>query len=254
MQDRYAGDIGDFGKYGLLRALCGADEHGPALELGVLWYRVPNEDHKTDGRIIDYLDPPDERLRTCDEPLFRSLRELVKSGERSVAEVQRRDILPAGTQCHAAEVPVGSGERGSWLDAGLRAVADVDVVFADPDNGLSSGDPTTARSPKHAYYDELKRVWERGQSLVIYQHATRHKGGFLKLIADRRQIIKEQLGGSAEPIVLRWRRRQARAYFIIPAPAHADRIRLRCSDVRLSAWGHRHKGLAHPHFELVHDS
>ena len=58
MQDRYAGDIGDFGKYGLLRALCGADEHGPALELGVLWYRVPNEDHKTDGRIIDYLDPP----------------------------------------------------------------------------------------------------------------------------------------------------------------------------------------------------
>ena len=35
MQDRYVGDVGDFGKYGLLRSLCRADEHGGALRLGV---------------------------------------------------------------------------------------------------------------------------------------------------------------------------------------------------------------------------
>lgn len=38
MQDRYVGDIGDFGKYGLLRALCAHD-----LSLGVVWYLVPDE-------------------------------------------------------------------------------------------------------------------------------------------------------------------------------------------------------------------
>ena len=38
MQDRYVGDIGDFGKYGLLRALCGRD-----LYLGVVWYLIPDE-------------------------------------------------------------------------------------------------------------------------------------------------------------------------------------------------------------------
>ena len=34
MQDRYVGDVGDFGKYGLLRSLCRGDEHGAALRLG----------------------------------------------------------------------------------------------------------------------------------------------------------------------------------------------------------------------------
>ena len=36
MQDRYVGDVGDYGKYGLLRSLCRGDEHGVALRLGVL--------------------------------------------------------------------------------------------------------------------------------------------------------------------------------------------------------------------------
>ena len=35
MQDRYAGDIGDFGKFGLLRALSSA-----GLSIGVNWYRT----------------------------------------------------------------------------------------------------------------------------------------------------------------------------------------------------------------------
>ena len=46
MQDCYVGDIGDFGKYGLLRSLCGGDDYGPALRLGVLWY-------KFDGRTFE---------------------------------------------------------------------------------------------------------------------------------------------------------------------------------------------------------
>ena len=38
MQDRFVGDIGDFGKYGLLRALTGTyPEAEPRLSLGVVW-------------------------------------------------------------------------------------------------------------------------------------------------------------------------------------------------------------------------
>src|ERR1700684_4163658 len=40
MQDRYVGDVGDFGKFGLLRALCG-ESHPLPLKLGVVWYRFP---------------------------------------------------------------------------------------------------------------------------------------------------------------------------------------------------------------------
>ena len=96
MQNRYVGDLGDFGKYGLLRALCiprgtdlGLPLHealawhpiqsqdigeatregctmplwspedlatGQYLSLGVLWYLVPDEDHNDDGKYIQYLD------------------------------------------------------------------------------------------------------------------------------------------------------------------------------------------------------
>ena len=47
MQDRYTGDIGDYGKLGMLRYLAAA---GPRV--GVNWYRTPDEDHNEDGKFI----------------------------------------------------------------------------------------------------------------------------------------------------------------------------------------------------------
>lgn len=46
MQDRYAGDVGDYGKIGLLKCL---QAHG--FSIGVNWYRVPMLDveKKKDG-------------------------------------------------------------------------------------------------------------------------------------------------------------------------------------------------------------
>ena len=41
MQNKYVGDIGDFGKYGLLREIFGRPEEpgtGCGLTLGVAWY------------------------------------------------------------------------------------------------------------------------------------------------------------------------------------------------------------------------
>ncbi|MGN1144419.1 MAG: hypothetical protein ACI4SU_07600 [Anaerovoracaceae bacterium] len=47
MQNRYTGDIGDFGKLGLLRQLSGA-----GFSIGVNWYLTPDESHNGDGRHI----------------------------------------------------------------------------------------------------------------------------------------------------------------------------------------------------------
>lgn len=78
MQDRYAGDVGDFGKFGLLRHLCGktAQDKHPQLKPGVIWYRVPDENHNGDGRHISYLtrSPQNDRcFRTCDEAVYDAL-------------------------------------------------------------------------------------------------------------------------------------------------------------------------------------
>ena len=61
MQDRYVGDVGDFGKYGLLRSLCRGDEHGAAIPtvddsgqvtvLGFEGSKALWEHHRTSGYI-----------------------------------------------------------------------------------------------------------------------------------------------------------------------------------------------------------
>lgn len=48
MQDRYAGDVGDFGKFVMLRKLSGL--LGPEQTLGINWYRVTNPEPNNDGR------------------------------------------------------------------------------------------------------------------------------------------------------------------------------------------------------------
>ena len=246
MQDRYAGDIGDFAKYGLLRALCGND-----LRLGVLWYRVPNEQGDGNGGVTDYLTRPDESLRRCDETLFDSLRGLVEADRRSVAEVRREGVLPADTVFFEAETPVELHERRRWVHDGLRAVADADVVFADPDNGLRDPAARTggAEQKKHAYYDEIEPCWWRGQSLVIYQHTAR-SGTFEQQVASRVRDLRIHFDGAPGLMVLRWRRVVSRAFLIIPTRAHADRLTTRVTALLDSPWGQQ-QDYATPHFELV---
>jgi len=49
MQNLYTGDIGDYAKYSLLRAL------GRSCRLGVAWYLFPDENNKKDGRFCSSL-------------------------------------------------------------------------------------------------------------------------------------------------------------------------------------------------------
>ncbi|MYB41179.1 MAG: hypothetical protein F4X76_03105 [Chloroflexi bacterium] len=246
MQDRYAGDIGDFAKYGLLRALCGDD-----LRLGVLWYLVPDEPSDGNGGVTGYLDSVEAGLRECDPDLFDELRGLVAT-ERSVAEVQRRRILPERTSFFEHEAPAGLRERRRWVQDGVRAVADADLVFADPDNSLRDPSARTGRTEhkKHAYYDEIQPCWRRGQSLMIYQHTAR-LGTFEEQIASRVRDLCTHFDGAPGLMILRWRRVVSRAFLIIPAAAHADRLTARVDALLDSPWGQRQQGYATPHFELV---
>jgi hypothetical protein len=50
VKNSYVGDIGDFGKYGLLRIL-----GKTGLSLGVVWHLTPDEQEHEDGRFTDYL-------------------------------------------------------------------------------------------------------------------------------------------------------------------------------------------------------
>ena len=164
MQNQYVGDIGDFGKYGLLREIFGrpeVPESGCGLRLGVAWY-LSEDKQGSGGNLTDY-----PNLRECDPYLYDGLKHLIESGNRTVAEVERSRILPNDTAYH--KVLFSSNTRTKWFKDTLKETECADVVFVDPDNGVAS-ENTPLGSAQHVLPYELDRFFERGQSLVIYHH------------------------------------------------------------------------------------
>lgn len=93
MQDRYAGDVGDFIKLGLIRHLAAAD-----LAFGVNWYLTPDEAHNADGKHVAYVEPGNRQhasLKACDLDLMRCLTGVV-AGSRSVQALEDSGALPVG--------------------------------------------------------------------------------------------------------------------------------------------------------------
>ncbi len=184
LQDRYVGDIGDFVKFALLRAVF------KGAKLGVAWYLHPDECASNDGRHTDYLKRSCE-WRCFDKDLFDGLNEIVKTGSRSVAAVQASSVLPkavfASQPLNIGSMAPGSREswRSAWFDSVCKRLENCCVVFADPDNGLvldTNFQPTWKRSAKSIPMQEIERLSE-GRPMVVYHHNTRFKGGHKAEIA-----------------------------------------------------------------------
>ena len=262
MQNRYVGDVGDFGKYGLLKSLCLSNktDNGLTLSLGVVWYLTLDEAHNADGKHTEYLkltSPKRECYRECDPELYDSLKEIVDQKSRDVKYIRKKGILPATTVFYERcldynkasvveqtlrETPLDHRER--WMEGALDATANCNIVFVDPDNGLETS--STARHQlkgvKYAFFDELSPFLHRGQSLVVYQHIN-HTEKAEKQIQRRLQEIKERLNPRADPFALHFRRVSARAFFIIPSERHQTLLRERAK--------HFSNGLWSRHFDLV---
>ena len=127
MQNRYVGDLGDFGKYGLLRWLCLPRRTGPdqslspsfgwnsilghntintsdegstipfwpseeansnqSLTIGVVWYLVPDENHNSDGKHIHYLD-----LSAYNQERYRDCDPILYDALREIVRSNRRNV------------------------------------------------------------------------------------------------------------------------------------------------------------------
>src|ERR1035437_406507 len=215
MQDRFIGDIGDFEKYGLLRALAGVHpQNAPELSLGIVWYMVPDAN-------IDFLKNP-ERFRECDPPLFDELHRLVGSNQRTIAAIEQAPIWPRGTKFFGSQAfkRVPSPESGPWLDAAVKEVGECNLIFLDPDTGLENR-PNDPCEREHCSYKDVLRFWERGASLVIYQHQHRFKRQAEQMaeVADK---LKQEVG--TRPWYLHFTQR---SLFLVPSKRHVDILKAR---------------------------
>ena len=240
MQDKFALDIGDFGKYGLLRWLCGVTSDERRVRLGVVWYYVSAQGQLPSlGNTFKYLSTPgqhEQRLIQCDRELYGILQNLINSGQRSVKAIQSSGALPDGTVYYLDPVNAPLARDG-WFTRAMDAMRDRELVFLDPDNGLA-----VTPNVEHATHGEVAQLWEIGKSLVVYQHFSRdgtHEEQIQRHAANLQRTLNLD-GPNGEIIALRFNRLPPRVFFIIPNPANDKVARLlkeRVQSFMHSAWG-----------------
>jgi len=251
MQNRYTADIGDFGKYGLLRALCSPVADGLNARLGVVWYLVLDESHNADGKFTQYLNHStknDRRFRQCDPELYDTLADIIQHSKRCVSNIHKFGILPHGTVFYEERLTFDNmpanglkacrkrtDHRNEWVQGALSATVDCDLIFVDPDNGLEVGIKRHMKlGPKYVFFDELEPYYKRGQSIVIYQHIFR-RGTAKEQVRERLAQIDERLN-SDSTFALLYHRGAARAFLVVPSEKHKSILTKKVEQFMQGPW------------------
>lgn len=255
MQNRYFGDVGDYGKYGLLRQLCGITSGGPKFRLGVVWYLVPDEGHNDDGKHTSYLKKPE--YEACDPGLYSGLKRLLDDGERSVKKIQKSDLLPSNTiyfddplafeglpKTDQKTSDMRAAHREKWISSAVAAVEGAELVFLDPDNGLEvkSVKQLSRKGPKYVYWDDVKKFSNKAQTLVIYHHLNRTMTSF-KQVDLKVKEFNRRLPQESSIIPVLFKRGSHRVFFVLPSPGHEALIINRLEGMAASSWA--------PHIDVL---
>jgi hypothetical protein len=208
MQDKYVGDIGDYGKLALLRQLVSS-----GLSIGIVWCAVDgSREINNDGSLRRYRSYTGKHcLRHCDPDLFDAFKIFEDVRNRSIVNLQN---LTSAHAFFSSRIP--DTEQQSWSIRAFRAMSDVKLVFFDPDNGIST---SVSPSAKHISLDELCRYWGRDQSLLIYHHLSRKKGGHDEEAESVSEILRKNLQGATIE-AFRFRRGNSRVFYLAMQPQH----------------------------------
>ena len=202
MKNQYVGDIGDFGKYSMLREFIKG-----GVKVGVNWYLTEN-DGSNDGKFTDYLSK-DVMRRYCPK-VFDALAGIANKNDKSVSDIENSDILPGAIFYSDILKPEGTPgnreqERNSWFQESLYELKDAELIFMDPDNGLlESDDATKLGGEKYVLPSEVERYFVSGHNVVYYCHKGRrpyeqweaHKSIMFNRIDDAKPAILTYHKGS----------------------------------------------------------
>ena len=239
MQDRYAGDVGDFGKIGMLRCI---EQSG--LTVGVNWYLVEDESHNLDGKHVGYLN--DNKFADLDEELRKALDSLITNHNRSVQHIEELKLLQSDMYYHELLKPVLSSfreNRLNWHQNGLESLCDCDLVFLDPDNGLlpksvSSG---SGKSIKYVLPEEIIDYYNSGHSVVFYSHRTREP--LVTYLHRFDELFNSVRMNGATILGISFRRGTVRDYFFILQNDHKEKVICGIDKLLQSGWKQ--------HFEMI---
>ena len=230
MRDSFVADIGDFGKFGLLRGLFGTPgdlDPGLPVNLGVVWY-YNIDPAGPDGNRIDYLNVSGSNARRfmpCDQGLYMELRRLVGNSlaandQRNIQQIQDLNIL-RNAEYHGVPLPFphNQQERNNWSLAATTAMQNQhrNVIFLDPDNGLRVNN----NSSEHASVGEIAGFYAASDILIVYQHLRQGQTA-ADLIDENIQLLNANIQPAPVIRALRWHRVTGRIYFILAHPGQVE--------------------------------
>lgn len=232
MKNQYVGDIGDYGKYGLLRFL---SQNG--ITIGVNWYLTPN-DGRTDGRDTDYL--KDRRMKVYDPELYDVMGDLAFRQDKTIHMIEEsgildrmlfyNQILDLGGIAYADR----PAHRLAWHKKALGELNVSDLIFADPDNGLSvNKKPTQKETQKYIIPNEIADYYNSGKDVAYYHHRSRMSDeGWMRQKTYMKLYLPE-----AELISVSAHRWNNRAYIFILHKNKQDLYKKLIDQFLKSAWG-----------------
>ncbi len=232
MQNRYVGDIGDFGKLGLLRVLSRG-----GLSIGVNWYLTADEDNNGDGRHVGYLRK--DEYRACDDALWHALKYIVESNRREIAALENGSILsatyysvPLTCDCRTKEERLDWRKR--WHENALKALQGVDVVYVDPDTGLMVPSAKGTKTNKYVTMQEIADYYNQGSSVVYYQHKAHVQDSEY---AMQFQDLFARIGvPESRGLGLKFISTSQRFYFFVVQPKHEATIRSCIGNMLATDW------------------
>ena len=226
MRHVYVGDVGDFGKFGLLRALL----RGPrSCKLGVAWYLMDEAEQNNDGKHDAYLcvgtEDANASYRDCDPPLYDRLKQIRSGDQLDIAMLENGSVLPDGTLFSKEAIPVNATKslRSEWHLRSIDSLNSCDIVFVDPDNGIKWKDPgpSSVWSHKHVYWSEILDYLDAGKSVVAYHHLNRSGSH-----AEQIQSCLATLDANGHPSWgVRYRRGTSRVFFVIANQKHRESLK-----------------------------
>ena len=237
MKNQYFGDIGDYGKYGLLKFLAQND-----VRIAVNWYLTKNEENKPgDGKFTKYLEKKEEYSK-YDKDLFVTLKEMVlpEPGIRDVEQFELKNAIPNAIYYHdklnlraLKTVAERKAYRKVWHEKALDTCKDADLVFLDPDNGLVEKPKFSKTAEKYILPCEVAAYYKRGQNVVYYCHKGRRKPVAWE---SYKQYMMHCLPEAAF-MGLTFHRGTQRSYIFIYHPDQAERYRILLRDFLKTNWG-----------------
>ena len=211
MKNQYVGDIGDYGKFGLLRFLT---NHG--IKIGINWYLTEN-DGSSDGRYTGYLNRSEEAI--YDSELFKSLQKIAFRSDKTVRMIEDANIIPGAEfygqilTSRTLEADERELNRRLWFNNAALVFENAELIFIFP--------------------EEICRYYNSGKNVVFYCHKGRRKQeAWEQTKASIQDYIRD-----AQILAVTCHRGTQRSYIFVLHPDCYHKYNRILKDFLISDWG-----------------